>query len=108
MSTPKTTPEPGTKPKFLVVEDKLIAQTSNGELKLPLKVKTKVFREIKELPDELDQLFALLDGIGDTETAAALDELDIFETQDVVEKFFEEFQTKAKARVGESSRSSGS
>lgn len=105
----KKTPS-GTEPEFRVVENNLhVITTTEGEIVLPLKVKTKVFRKIAEDEgDEMKQLFGLLDELGDEQTPAILDELDIFETQSIVARFFEEFTAKAQASVGESQRSSNS
>lgn len=98
-----------TKPKFFVAGSTFFAQTDDGELKIPLRFKTKLVRLIRDMPgDELDQLFALLDGLGDQETADALDELDIFETTEIAEAYFQAWQEKNEARLGESQRSSNS
>lgn len=94
------------RPKFMVVGSTFYAQTTEGELRIPLSFKTKLFRSISGLADETDQVFALLDGIGDKQTAATLDELDIFDTMELVESFFQAFTEKNRARLGESSRSS--
>lgn len=97
-------------PQFRLIEKNLHVLTSTqGELVLPLQVKTKVFRRISEIDDdEMKQLFAMLDELGDADTPRKLDELDIFETQQIVGRFFEEFAKKAQATVGESQRSSNS
>lgn len=96
-------------PQFRLVEKNLHVLTSTqGELVLPLQVKTKVFRRISEIDDEMTQLFAILDDLGDEDTPRKLDELDIFETQQIVGRFFDEFAKKAQATVGESQRSSNS
>ena len=96
-----------TKPKFIVIDGVFYAQTSDqGEVRIPLKFKTKLFRAITAITDEVEQVFALLDGIGDKKTADQLDELDIFEMQELVAAFFDEFKAKAEASVGESKGSS--
>lgn len=100
---PKRTPAPG---KYSVLEDTFIADTSDGELRIPLRFKTKLLRAIRDLADPLDQLFALLDGIGDQQTAEALDELDVFESAELVKEYFDAWEAKHKATVGEASRSS--
>lgn len=94
------------KPRYMVVGNVFVAQSDDGEVKIPLRFKTKLIREIRDLPDEMDQVFALLAGIGDRKTADQLDELDIYDTAELVTKFFQAFQEKQKARLGESSRSS--
>jgi hypothetical protein len=105
-SKAKTTKPRTTKPSHLVVDNVFIAQTSQGELRIPLQFKTKLLRAIRDSGDELDQLIALLDGIGDKESIALIDELDIFETVQHVTQFFEAFQEKHDATVGEARRSS--
>ncbi|GAA3947850.1 hypothetical protein [Microbacterium soli] len=99
---------PARKPKHMVVGDTFYTQTPDGELRIPLRFKTKLLRVIRDLPDEIDQLFALLDGLGDKATSEALDELDIFDTTEVAEKYFQAWQEKNEARLGEAQRSSRS
>lgn len=111
MTTPKTTTArratvAAAKPKFIVVDGVFIAQSSEGEIKIPLKFKTKLFRQIATIDNEIEQVFALLDGIGDQKASDQLDELDIFEMQEVVKEFFAKFQEKSEASLGESERSS--
>lgn len=96
------------KPKYFVAGDTFYTQTPDGELRIPLRFKTKLLRAIRDSGDELDQLFALLAGLGDADTAAALDELDIFDTTEIAEKYFQAWQEKNEARLGELSRSSNS
>lgn len=99
---------PARKPKYMVVGETFTAQTGDGELRIPLRFKTKLVRVIRDLEDELDQLFGLLNGLGDEATAEALDELDIFETTEIAEKYFQAWQEKNEARLGELVRSSSS
>lgn len=112
--TPEVTPipvhakAPAKKPKHMVVGETFYAQTDDGELRIPLRFKTKLVRAISQTDDELDQLFALLEGLGDQGTADALDELDIFETTEIAEKYFQAWQEKNQARLGEAQRSSRS
>jgi hypothetical protein len=97
------------KPKYQVVDDVFIAQTDQGEVKIRLGFKTKLLRSIRNTDgDEIDQIFALLDGIGDKKTSAQIDELDIFDTTDLVSEFFKAFEEKQNARLGEASASSAS
>lgn len=105
MASKKPSP---TKPQYAVVDDKFVAQTSEGEIKIPLRVKTGLVRRIRDLPgDELDQLFALLDGIGDKTTPAIIDELDFAtETMPLSREFFVAWAGVQGATPGESSRSS--
>lgn len=110
----KTDPEipvfdapPSTKPEFFVAGTTFYAQTENGELAIPLRFKTKLIRELRDVEgDELDQMFTLLDRLNDQATADALDELDIFDTTRIVRSFFQAWQEKQQATVGEAQRSS--
>lgn len=104
-----TTPQPPSKPKFIVIENKLVVQTEQGELKLPLQLKTKLIRSIRSAGvDEMDQFFLILDSIGAEDALAKLDELDILDTAEIVAKFFAEFQSRQEARLGELSGSQSS
>lgn len=108
-STRKPPTEIVEKPKYAVVGDTFIAQTEEGEVKIRLRFKTKLLRAIRDNGDSIDQLFALLDGIGDTKTIAQLDELDIFDTTAIVDEFFKAFTAKQEATsLGESEGSSTS
>lgn len=98
---------PAKKPQYFVAGSTFFAQTEDGELRIPLRLKTKLVRAIRDLAgDELDQMFAILDGIGDAETAAALDELDIFETTGIAMAYFRAWGERQQASVGEAQRSS--
>lgn len=95
------------RPRFLIVESNLHVQTSKeGELVLPLDIPTKVFRQIGGEQEELDQLFSILDALGDQDASDKLANLGILETMGIVTRFFEEFSKKAQATMGEASRSS--
>lgn len=107
-TTARSAAAKATKPQFIVIDGVFIAQSSEGEIKIPLKFKTKLFRKITAIDDEIEQVFALLDGIGDQKTSEQLDELDIFEMQEVVKEFFEKFKEKSEASLGESAGSSES
>lgn len=100
---------PRTKPQFMVVGETFVAQTSDGELKVPLRFKTRVFRELlKSDADEVEQFFLLLDGIGNTETLEKIDELDIFESAKIAAAYFQGWREKQQASPGEPRRSSRS
>jgi hypothetical protein len=105
MTAPKTAPE---KPKFQVVGDTFIAQTTDqGELAIRLNFKFKLLRRVRDSGgDEIDQFFNLLDGIGDQETLDKLDELDAIEATELIGAYFREFGERQQASLGESSRSS--
>jgi len=100
--------EPVSKPRFLVVGTTFIAQTSDGELRIPVRIKTKHIRTIKmgASVDEIDQLNDLLALLGDTATVERLDELDFFETLEIATAFFQAWQDRNEVSLGESQRSS--
>lgn len=52
--TAKTKPEPGPKPDFLVVEDHLKCQTSEGEISLDLRVPIERLEKFMDM-DEIDE-----------------------------------------------------
>lgn len=69
-----------------------------GEIKLPLKAKTKIFKKLREL-EEFDALFYLLEKIGDKKTIAQIDELDVVETAQVITRWGEEFENRINAAL---------
>lgn len=110
----KKAPVPASKnaPRYQVVDDVFVwlGDGSADPIRIPLRIKTKLLRTIMRLEkdggaEELDQLFALLDGVGDQESIAAIDEQWFEETGELVEAYFTEFQVKHKATPGESSGS---
>lgn len=100
---------PRTKPQLMVVGETFIAQTSDGELKVPLRFKTKLFRQLlKSDGDEVEQFFMLIEGMGNTDTLEAIDELDIFESAKIAASYFRAWREKQQATPGEPRRSSRS
>lgn len=108
MATPRTK-KPVTvaeKPKYQVVDNTFYAQTEEGEIAVRLRFKTKLIRSLRDQNgDEIDQFIGLLDGIGDKKSIEQIDELDIFDTAELVSEFFKAFEQKQGARLGESSGS---
>lgn len=100
------------KPRFLVVEANLHTQLSDGtEVLLRLDPPAKVFRTVmKDQGDQedLDQLFAMLELLGQQDVVEKLEDLGILELTGIVTRFFNEFQKKLRVEMGESSRSSRS
>lgn len=100
------------KPRFLIVESNLHTQLSDGsEVRLRLDPPAKVFRTVmKDQGDQedLDQLFAMLELLGQTDVVEKLEDLGILELTGIVTRFFNEFQKKLRVEMGESSRSSRS
>lgn len=100
---------PAQKPKHMVIGDTFIAQTSDGELRIPLRFKTKLFRKlVKSDGDEVEQFLDLIEGLGDEATVEKLDELDIFEAADMAGKYFTAWREKQQTTPGEQQRSSRS
>ena len=100
---------PKTKPRFMVVGETFVAQTADGELKVPLRFKTKLFRKlVKSDADEVEMFMDLIEGIGDSSTLNAIDELDIFEAVEIAGAYFKGWKARQQATVGEAARSSRS
>lgn len=111
MTTPKTKPEPGPKPDFLVVEDHLKCQTSEGEVSIDLRI------PIKRL-----ELFMDMEGMDNKKMPLYLREHILWpEDRDVIEgmrdgskafsilmRFAEEVGKRMGADLGESSPSTPS
>lgn len=100
--------EPGEdRPQFYVVGETFHAVTSDGLIAVPLRFKTRVFRDVMAAQGDNVELFlVLIDGVGDEETAAQLDELDIFETIPIAAAYFRAWREKQDASMGEALRSS--
>lgn len=98
-------PTPAPSP-YRVDRDTFIADTSDGELQIPLRFKTRLIRAVRELDDPVDQLFTILEGVGDSATAEALDELDFIESLKIADAFFDAWREKNEASLGERQRSS--
>lgn len=110
-STTKKAPVPASDnaPRHQVVENTFIwPDTEQGDIRIPLRFKMKLLRKVNAMKDadEIDQLFMLLDGLGDTRSQEQIDEMDVFDAKDLIEAYFEEFEAKNEARMGESRRSS--
>lgn len=87
-----------------------IGDGSGDPIRIPLSIKTKLLRRIMQLEKDedagdLEQLFALLDGLGDQASIEAIDEQDYRETLELVTAYFGEFEAMHKASPGESSGS---
>jgi len=100
--------EPGeTRPQYYVIGDTFHAVTSDGMLTVPMRFKTGLFKKVMGSDgDNIELFLMLIDGIGDKDTIAQLDELDIFETGDLAMTYFQAWREKQDASVGEAQRSS--
>lgn len=74
-------------------------QTSGGVLKLPLDIKTKVFKKVRDVEDQNDAFFDLLDALGDEKASAVIDEVGMTEFSVLVACYFQEF-TKFAQEIG--------
>lgn len=97
------------RPKHEIVDEKFVwHDKEQGTIRIPLRFKFKLLRIItaNQEASEMEQLLALLDGLGDTRSLEQLDELDVFEGLELVSEYFTAFNEKNKASVGESRGSS--
>ena len=74
-------------------------QTSGGVLKLPLDIKTKVFKKVRNIEDQTDAFFDLLDALGDEKASAVIGEVGMTEFSVIVACYFQEF-TKFAGEIG--------
>ena len=74
-------------------------QTSGGVLKLPLDIKTKVFKKVRDIEDQNDAFCDLLDALGDEKASAVIDEVGMTEFSVIVACYFQEF-TKFAGEIG--------
>jgi len=84
------------KPEYQVIGTNLYVQTSDGEIVLPLRFKTKLFRQLAHGTDEMSAFFAILDNVGSPEVVEALDELDLAETSRHMERWWEEVHRRTR------------
>lgn len=117
---PEEVPE-FSKPPFMVAGATFYAQTDRGEFAVPLSLSTKL---IRNMPLGLDQLSALWYILGATDSRPQvedangevrntpkqdfIDELDVVESRLIAAKYFQAFNERQDARLGESRRSSRS
>lgn len=106
----KAAAEPGTKPRFLVVEKKLFVQTSQGELVLGLNMKFGALMELMNLQGEnqLDEFQFLMNHIFSDTELAALRELDWDETIEILMEYMSIFQKQVGTSMGKFGGSSTS
>lgn len=66
-------------------------QTSGGVLKLPLDIKTKVFKKVRDIEDQTEAFFDLLEALGDEKASAVIGEVGMTEFMVIVTCYFQEF-----------------
>lgn len=95
--------DPGPKPTYAVVEKTLYAQTSAGELKIPLTaITTRNMRELMKIDSDNEQFNYLVENIFPVE----VDNLPFIEGLPLMSAWFQAFGKFADAELGELSRSS--
>ena len=105
-TTARKAPVTTIKPRYAVVGEHFVGQLSVGEVSLPFRFKTKLLRQVREGGgDSVDQIFTILDGIGDQKSQRQLDECDVIETVQFVNRYFEELAKYQEAKLGELSAS---
>ncbi|MDZ4045177.1 MAG: hypothetical protein U1E32_05290 [Rhodoglobus sp.] len=109
--------EPEEKPRYYVINDVLVGQTKDGEIRLPLHVPFRLIGLIEDLSPR-EQLYIVLRDRGEPNwfrrmigwrkgkrLVQAIENLDAVDSWEVVRKFWQAFGEKEQARVGESLRS---
>lgn len=74
-------------------------QTSGGVLKLPLDIKTKVFKKVRDIEDQTEAFFELLEALGDEKASAIIEEIGMTEFIVIMTCYFQEF-TKFADEIG--------
>lgn len=101
----------GTKPKYFVAGNTFYAQMEDGwELAAPIKLSVRTVRTLRDMgeEDELDQLVKLFELLGDPDTVEKLIDADFLDATEAALKYFQAWEEKNEARLGELQRSSRS
>lgn len=118
-TTPQRTPIPvvdtiptkAKKPKYFVAGNTFYAQMEDGwELAVPIKLSVRTVRDLRDMDDdeELDQLVKLFEILGDGDTVEKLIDGDFLDATEAALKYFQAWEEKNEARLGELLRSSSS
>lgn len=105
---------PRTKPKYFVAGTTFFAQMEDGwELAAPIKLSGRNVRELRNATDEgdldeFDQLVKLFELLGDSDVVERLLDNDFVDSTETALKYFQAWEEKNEARLGELSRSSRS
>lgn len=106
---PRLEVEPDTdKPPMMVVRDTFIAQSDQGEVRMPLSIPRKTVRAMAEVEGAYEQIDFLLESRGDQENRDRLDSIDDVEATIITRGFFEAYAMREVLRLGESLSSSTS
>lgn len=96
----------GKTPPYMVIGDEFVAQSTQGEFRVSLRIPVRTVREMEDHSDD-EQLKMLLQSRGDEDALNRLEELDdILDYREIVRKFWQAFAERQLARLGESFRSS--
>lgn len=116
--TPKRDPIPvlsepptvGVKPKYFVAGTTFFAQMEDGwELSAPVKLSTRMVRQLRSFEDEadeLEQLVKLFQLLGNEETVERLLDADFVDAMETALRYFQAWEEKNEVRLGELRRSS--
>lgn len=105
---------PTTKPKYFVAGTTFYAQMEDGwELEAPIKLSGRNVRKLRDATaeqglDEFDQLVMLFELLGNAEVVDRLLDNDFVDSTEAALKYFQAWEEKNEARLGELSRSSRS
>jgi len=102
------TERPEVPPQFYMLGSDLIAQTDEGEIVMSLKIKTSNAEKFDAIPTNRKRLEAILKANGQEKVLKVLAELDILDTGTIVDKWYQAWDQRNAARLGESFRSSTS
>jgi len=95
------------KPPYMVVGSTFIAQSEQGDIRIPMAFKTKLFRLMPDNLEPIGMLFHLLEG--EQKTRDQLDELEFEESREIARNFIKAYNERQQVRrLGESGRSSSS
>lgn len=103
---------PAKKPKYFVAGNTFYAQMEDGwELVAPIKLSGRTVRKLRDATeekglDEFDQLIMLFELLGDAEIVEKLLDNDFVDSTDTALKYFQAWEEKNEARLGELQRSS--
>jgi len=92
-------------PKFYILGSDLVAQTDEGQLTLSLRIKSKNADKFDNIEGRRKRLDAILEANNQKAVSKTLDELDVIDTGEIVQKWYQAWDQRNEARLGESFRS---
>jgi len=100
-------PESESAPQFQVIDQVFVWHLEDqDDIRIPLRIKMKLLRELVRIEKEedasdMEQLFVLLDALGDHKSIEQIDEMFIEDATPLIEAYFDEFAAHNKATPGE-------